>query len=89
MMMQSAVPKPCSTQREKSTLLDKNYRVGAGFLGGFDLFQHIFGIAAGAVLHLLGIPLEAVGRIVDRHTECGLEFVLAKRMCIGAFCSVV
>ena len=48
---------------EVYTLFDKDYRVGAGFLGGFDLFQHIFGIAGGSILHLLGIPLEAVGRV--------------------------
>ena len=48
---------------EVYTLFDKYYRVSTGLLGGFDLLQHIFGIAAGAVLHFLGIPLEAVGRV--------------------------
>ena len=51
------------TAGEVYTLFDKNYRVSTGLFGGFDLLQHIFGIAAGAVLHLLGIPLEAVGRV--------------------------
>lgn len=51
---------------EVYTLLDKNYLVGAGFLGGFDLLQHIFGIARDSILHFLGISLEAVGWIVGR-----------------------
>ena len=48
---------------EVYTLFDKNYRVSTGLLGGFDLLQHIFGIAGGSILHLLGIPLEGVGRV--------------------------
>ena len=51
---------------EVYALLDQDDRISAGFLGGLDLLQHIFGIAAGAVFHLLGIPLEAFGRVFRR-----------------------
>ena len=35
---------------EVHTLLDKDYWIGAGFLGGLDLLQHIFGITGSAVV---------------------------------------
>lgn len=54
---------------EVHTLLDKDYWISTGSLGGLDLLQHVFDIAGGSIIHLLGIPLEAVSRIVGRHTE--------------------
>ena len=53
------------------------------------MLQNVFGIAAGAVLHLFGIPFEAFGRVFCGKSKSGLDLEFAKRMGVGTFRSVV
>ena len=74
---------------EVNSLLNQDNRISAGLLCGLDLLQHEFGIAAGAVVHLFGIPGKSICRIVCREPQHFLKLELRECMSISAFRCVV
>ncbi|MPM73879.1 hypothetical protein SDC9_120864 [bioreactor metagenome] len=70
-------------------MFNEHHRIGADLLGGLNLFDHISDVARGAVTHILVEPGQVFGRVLSREPQRLTEFILAKRMSIGAFSGVV
>jgi len=71
------------------SLFNQDNRISAGLLCSFDLLQHEFGIAAGAVIHLFGIPGKSICRIVCRKPQCFLKLEFCECMGIRTFGCIV